>query len=130
MILKGEITFLINRDNTSISIGCHESGMTIVELNLNPDQLSAILSRQGHVKCDVIFNDGNSNKFGKKMENKYFEFEISKEVRSRKETNELHQIALKEVEEGWIPDMYYGSQNSFFQKDGKDFARCTIRRWV
>lgn len=32
--------------------------------------------------------------------------------------------------DGWTPDLYFGSQNSFFRENGKEYARVTIRRWI
>jgi hypothetical protein len=29
----------------------------------------------------------------------------------------------------WLPENTYGSQDSFFSKEGKYFARTVIRRW-
>lgn len=30
----------------------------------------------------------------------------------------------------WVSDNYFQSQDSFFSKDGKNYARAVIRRWV
>ena len=31
---------------------------------------------------------------------------------------------------GWTSDDYFGFQHSFFMKDGEEWARVTVRRWV
>jgi hypothetical protein len=49
---------------------------------------------------------------------------------------ERNEVAVKAAAEyvaknrpGWIARTYFGSQNSFFTKNGKQYARCTIERW-
>ena len=35
-----------------------------------------------------------------------------------------------QIEDPNAATTFFGSQNSFFKRDGKQYARCTIRRWV
>ena len=127
-IENAKITMLINRDYTEIEIHDADANTTLARVKLTPEQLSMILSRQGYVECEC--NTGDLKKIGKKHENKYFEFEIvyskSKEDLTLACNEALFQQGMCE----WESDNYYGSQNSFFSKDGKDYARTVIRRWV
>ena len=47
---------------------------------------------------------------------------------------ELVPVAVKAIKkvcpEGWIPSMYFGGQSSFFKRDGRQYARVTIRRYI
>ena len=52
------------------------------------------------------------------------------EIAKKSNQLELQKIAQSHLSDGWIADAYFGSQNSFFKKDGKQYARATIRRWL
>lgn len=41
-----------------------------------------------------------------------------------------HEEAKKHTPEGWEASTYFGSQDSFFRKDGAEYARTNIYRWV
>ena len=69
-------------------------------------------------------------KIGKKHENKYFEFEIAYSKSKEDLTLACNEALFQQGMHEWEADNYYGSQNSFFSKDGKDYARVVIRRWV
>jgi hypothetical protein len=131
MKLKGKISILINREYTTIEIEDDLASTTFVKARLTPEQLSAVLSRQARIDCELEIR--GLEKIGKKHENKYFEFEIQKGLRDSKYSESLRTIAqnlLNNQDEGWIAEGYFSSQNSFFEKDGKQYARCTIRRWI
>ena len=60
-----------------------------------------------------------------------YNFEIPKEMSGYGHNAEkLQELAQSKLTDGWIADKYFGSQTSFFSKDEKHYARCTIRRWV
>lgn len=130
-IKNPKITMLINRKYTEIEIIDSDANTTIAKVKLTPEQLSAILSREGYVDCECT--TGELSRIGKKHEHKQFEFEI---IDSEVKNNEsLLLLACNEAlsQQGmaeWIPDKYFRSHGSFFTKDGKDYARATIRRWV
>jgi len=128
MKVEGRISILINRENTTIEIQDEKANARFVTVTLTPEQLSAALSRQMAVECELVVK--GLEKVGKKHENKYFEFEIDENIRSSKYENELHKIAESLLTDGWVADRYFSSQNSFFKKDGKQYARCIIRRWI
>jgi hypothetical protein len=71
------------------------------------------------------------DKVGKKHENKTYEFEIG-DIDKRDEERlwlaAIRSLGKDDLHE-WTPDKYFRSQNTFFQKDGKNYARCTIRSW-
>ncbi len=128
MKLEGRISMLVNREETTIKIKDDKANVTLAVVSLTPEQLSMILSRQVDVECEIEV--GNLSKIGKTHECKSFEFEIPSEIRGRKSDSELQEIAQSQLSDGWVADGYFGSQNSFFAKDGKQYARCTIRHWV
>ena len=125
------ITILINREYTVIELHEHQSNVMFCRIRITPEQLSAALSRHGRVECSIDV-DG-LDKLGKVHENKSFEFEINDNIQ-RKDIIYLNDLCLKALKKNnmseWTPDLYYNSQDSFFKKDEKQYARVTIRRWT
>lgn len=125
MKINGKISILIDREKTKIELFDENSRITFATATLTPEQLSSALSRLSLTECSIDVHE--LQKVGKKLEHKELVFE----VRSAYEKSEdAYKIACEIVDDGWIPDSYFGSKNSFFTKDNKHYARCTIRRWV
>ena len=123
------ITILINEGRTFIDLHDENAAVTFIRIELTPAQLSQALSRQSHTKCEMEICD--LNVVGKKMEHKTIEFEIPVDCGYGEDRRKIAmEHAQKVCPEGWITENYFGSQNSFFYKDGKNYARCTIRRWL
>ena len=72
----------------------------------------------------------NLGRVGMKREHKTLEFRISKDIAYEDRKDMAYELALENCPEGWVPDKYFSSQGSFFNKDGVEMARTTIRRWV
>ena len=121
------ITILANDGEVKIELKDAKSSITFARVSMTAEQFVRALSRTSYCDCDCeVFS---LEKIGKQHENKTFEFEIPKF-----EYNERHaktaEIAKAVCPDGWLPDTYFGSKDSFFEKDGKFYARCTIRRWI
>ena len=127
-LLKGKISILIDRDGTTIEIEDDVANTTFVKVRLTPEQLSAALSRLANVDCELEV--AGLDRVGKRHEHCTFEFEIPKELASSSKEKELQELAQSLLTDGWISGGYFSSQNSFFNKDGVQYARCTIRRYV
>lgn len=131
MKINGKITILINREFTTIELIDDDSSITFAKIVLTPEQLSSALSRIACTECNMQVY--GLEKIGKTMEHKQLEFELPRMNMSSMDAKELNEIAQKLLDkenEGWVSESYFGSQNTFFTKDGKPYARCTIRRWV
>lgn len=136
MKIEGRISILVGTDSTTIQIKDHNASTRFLEITLSPDQLCACLSRQADVICELEVR--GLERVGKKHENKTFEFKkpsgIKTHGNSREEVDILHAAAIEALKESnmndWIPDKYFGSQNTFFRKENEDWARVTIRRYV
>lgn len=128
MKIEGKISIFISATGTIIQIKDNQANAQFVEVFLTPEELSMALGRQAHVPCKIDVY--NIEKIGKKHENESFVFEIPPNLTTSRNSDELQKIAQSLLSDGWIADGYFGSQNSFFQKDGKHYARCTIRRWI
>lgn len=128
---KGKITILFNRDGMEINLIDNDSGTQFATVILNQEQTCAALSRQGYVECNIELN--GLDRVGKKQEHREFLFEIP-DLDYKTKNDFAHEICLSELKkqgmEDWKPDNYYGSQNSFFNKNGKRYARAIIRRWI
>lgn len=130
MKIKGSISILVNKETTTIQVHDEQAVIQFLEIELTAEQFCAALGRFSRVKCELDLRSVDN--IGKQHENKYFEFEIPNNLKSSKHTDALHEIAqtlLDEQGEGWVADNHFASQNTFFTKDGKDHARCTVRRW-
>lgn len=126
--LQGKISIFINREYTTIEIEDENANARFVKVTLTPEQLSAALSRQMSVDCDLEVK--GLWRVGKKHENKKLEFEIPEKLATSSKSNELQELAQSQLNDGWIAESYFGSQDSFFKKEGKQYARVTIRRWI
>lgn len=123
--MKGSITFLPSQEGTTIKVRCESSKITFLEVTLTNDQLASMMSRLANTECEISVK--GLDKVGKQHEHRVFEFEYaSKDTLSLDCDVAMANAGLFD----WTPETYYGSQGSFFQRDGKDFARTTIRRWV
>ena len=125
--LKGKISILINRKHTTIEIEDNNANVRFLTIKLTPEQLSEALSRMMYVDWEIEVR--GLEKVGKTHENKIFEFEIPKELASSNNEIKLQEIAQNLLTDNWIADGYFSSQNSFFIKENKQMARCTIRKW-
>lgn len=128
MEIEGKITILSSEEGVSIEIRDSNSSIRFCRIFLTPEQFTEAIGRTANVQCkSILVND--LDKIGKTMENKTMEFEIG-EIIDRDKLKVLSQEILDKEQSGWISDGYFGSYNSFFKKGDKNFARCTIRRWV
>jgi hypothetical protein len=138
---KGNISILVNEDRTTIEVMDPISGIIFVKVTLTPEQLSCALSRLTRTPCQKV-EVFDLERVGMKREVKYFDFECqqfgnisSRDIEKGNEKGErfidlVKEEALKQLGEEWHPDIYFGSQNSFYIKDGKRFARTHASRWV
>ena len=122
------ISILIGSESTTIELIDNTSSITFASVTLTPEQLSNALSRVTYTPCQIDVK--GLDKLNKKMVNKYHEFEIPKDIPYSDKNKILSDIIKDTLPDGWISDNYFSSQNTFFKKDGKDYARTTIRQWV
>ena len=129
---KGRITILLNRDGMEINLIDNDSGTQFAVIKLNQEQTCQALSRLSNTHCTIEVL--GLEYVGKKQEHKEFVFEILPDEDYKLGNGALNQMCLRELKKNgmgdWIPDNYYNSQNSLFNKDGKKYARAIIRRWI
>ncbi len=122
--IKGSITFLPSQEGTTIKVRCETSKITFLEVTLTNDQLASMMSRLANTECEIEVK--GLDKVGKQHEHQQFEFEYDK----KENVKWICEMAVEKEFKDWTSDHHYGSQNSFFQRDGKNFARTMIRRWI
>lgn len=131
---KASISILVNSEYTTIEITDETASRMFVRVTLTPEQLSKALSRLMSTPCEAEVMENALPVLNMKLEVKKLEFEIPKKLwrEHRNETSEklLAEIAHQKAPKGWTPDIRFSSQDSFFIKGEKNYARCTIRRWV
>lgn len=127
MKIDAQITIRATYDN-KIYIEIHDkaSRLAFVELELTNEQfVNAALNRLGNT--EVMSAEVHSlDRVGKIMEHKPLEFPITK----WRDADEAKSVVANYCPKGWIPDMGFNNQTSFFEKDETRYARTTIRRWV
>jgi hypothetical protein len=100
------------------------SSKRIAKIILDEKQFFNAISGLGYVKCKKA-EAYNFDTINKKMEYKELKVEIEEPDKK------LAKRLIKHLcPKGWIPDMYFNSQDSFIYEKGKCYAVDTIRRWV
>lgn len=124
----GRITILINPEKTTIELIDDQASTVFASIELTPNQLSRALGRGSYTECKIVLN--GLDRLGKKMENKTHEFQIPSVIPYEQREKVLSEVIKETLPDGWVSDNYFNSQNTYFKKDGKDYARTTIRRWI
>jgi len=115
-------------DFISIIISGQNSRVEVMEVKMPIAEFAKAITGQGY--CKGVGSLRGCEKFGLKMENKPFEFKLpdSSDWKTRK--SDALDIVKNVCPDGWEPDSYFSSQDSFFSKGTEQWAMCVIRRWV
>ena len=135
MKLKGKLTISRQQgggkdDRICISIVDEDAAVEFVEAELTLEQYALAITGLGRVECDVEVR--GLDKVGKRMEldTLIFPLKIADDDYGTGRKAHATKRAKEACPAGWVPDCYFNSQGSFFQRDGETWARCSIRRWV
>lgn len=124
------ISILMDESGARIEITDSPSGITFLCARVTPENFTAAMGRLLNVDCtaDVYSLD----RIGFQHEHKPFVFKLPNEgpVAWDQRAAVAHAAAKEACPAGWEPTSYFGSQDSFFTKDGEDWARCKIERWA
>jgi len=132
--MKGNITILVDGKGARIEVEDESSGIRFLKINLSAEQFMTCFGRLANVECDIDVR--GLDLIGKTRETGKHEFKIPAELYNRRYKERdyfdktAQELAQSQLTDGWIADSYFGSHGSFFQKDGEQWARVTIRRWV
>lgn len=88
MKINASLTLLINSDSTTIEVRDSDASICFLRIKLDPEQLSAALSRLANVKCDAEVL--SIDKIGKTHVCDTYEFEIPDELWGSSNKDALH----------------------------------------
>ena len=131
MKLDTQITVLFSADGLHLKVTDKPSGVTFLDITMNAAQVCQAFSRLSNVQvteCEIKGLD----KIGKRHEHKSFTVTIPGDIDYNTRQEIARQKLLEECPEGWVPDLYLGSQNSFSYnyKTKQTTVTTFIRRWV
>lgn len=129
MKINAKVTILFDRDGMSIDVRDGDAAISFLRLRLDPVQACSAMGQLAYTHATLAEVRG-LDCVGKKMENQTLAFPLPPEADYPNQKKLAAAAAEAHCPEGWTHDNYFGSQESFFQKDGKPWARVTIRRWV
>ena len=127
---EGKITMLFGEDGLKIEVWDGTASIMFAKIKIEPEQTLQAFSRLACVPCKTeVFG---LDKVGKKMISENFIFEVPRYglIPWKEREAAVGEIAKKECPEGWEPGLYFNGQNSFFEKNGQNFARTYIKKWV
>lgn len=110
----------------SIRLRCESSRTRFLDLEMDYAEFAQALTGLSEVNCKIITR--KLDRIGKTKETRPLEFMVPEGKHLDKSV--AKDRATKEVPEGWVSDAYFNSTDSFFQKNGKYWARTTMSRWV
>lgn len=133
--IDGDVTLLIDEQGARIEVRDKNASLMIVDIKMTARDFMAALGRLGHCLAEIQVTE-HPERIGTTMKFDRIEFPLSKKAENsrRWSLDKLaHQEAVKycsKYHPGWIPDDYYGGQESYFiEKDGRKWARTIIRKW-
>lgn len=109
----------------SIEVIDNKSRARFLELKVDYADFAQLVTGLSFVGCDGAVR--NLERVGKKKVGKQIEFEVSNYYGSKDEAREKVNNYLVD---GYVVHNDFTSQDSFFSRDGKDYARTTIFKWV
>jgi hypothetical protein len=128
MRINGEITLLMSEEGMTIELYDSDAKIAFLRIELDQKQTCKALSRVAYTNCKNVEIYGIKN-VGKIREVKELVFDMPESTWSnRKEVaqNKVHQMCP----DGWVPETRFSSQDSFFAKEGINYARTIIMHWV
>ena len=106
------IHFYIDRNSKSFLEVIDEASMIkVATIRLTNDQVCSILSNTMTTGIKAAIN--NDSRLGKTMVNENMKLELPFDSIYPKDLKKVHEFVVQNTPEGWIPDEYYGSKNSF-----------------
>ncbi len=127
MKIEGNLTILVSSERIEISVRDRNAGVKFLSTVINPETFCSMLGRLAEVPVELEVK--GLQKVGKTMEIDTLEFCMPSHSYEEQKTVATTE-AIKACPDGWIPDTYFGSQDSFFRVGEKEMARCIIKRWV
>lgn len=110
-----------------ISVEDDDAGIQFLELEMSLEDFAECVT--GLHGCDANMKFRGLENVGKKQERDTIEFKMP-DCSYKEQEKIAYEQAKLNTPEGWIASSYFGSEGSFFTKDGENWARTSIHRWV
>lgn len=114
-------------EKISISVTDADAHVQFLEIEIELADMMKCLT--GGYQIDCWMETRGLDVVGKMNERLNLEFEMPEHSYSDR-VEVARKAADKAAPEGWSVSGYFGSQNSFFERDGVKMARTTMDRWV
>jgi hypothetical protein len=115
----------IKGDYITLSVVDENAVIEPIDIKMTIEDFGRAITGEGRLPCSFVLR--GVDKVGKVREAKPLEFQLP-DGETGKEA--ARAIAKRECPEGWTPWLSFNSQFSFFTKEGENWARTTIYRWV
>lgn len=115
------------REKISIRVKDESSRIEFLEIEIDLVSFAKAITGLSEVKCEMVTR--RLEHVGKTEEIDKLEFEIPEHTYTNREEVTL-ETALKLCPDSWTLDPYLGSKDSFSYKDGKEYCRVNIFRYV
>lgn len=125
--MNGKMTMLFSEDGLVLELKDEKSGVTFIRARLTSEQTLALMSRQALV--DFEFEATGLDKVGKQVYHDTLILEMPKDYPWKDKKSIAEKLAIEHCPEGWQPELYFGSRDSFFNKDGKEFCKTQLMKW-
>ena len=123
-----KVSILGDEGEVRIEIQDPASRVMFLELRLTPEDFcAAAMGRLSGVNAAATVR--SLRKVGLTTEHQPLEFQIPDTDYAARAAVAC-ELADKHCPDGWVASHYFGSQGSFFRRDGESWARTTIRRWL
>ena len=130
--IDAQVTILCSGDKVELWVEDKDSHNQFLALEMSAEAFTAALGRLAARPAKAIVR--GLDKIGMVQENKTWEFQVTDITYKGSFYHErlglAESIAKQNCPEGWVADMGFNSQGSFFRKGEEEWARTTIRRWV
>ena len=123
--MEGNLTIVIpmDHDDTTVKLEVRDTDASIEFLDIFIDEHEFLRCLRGLGHADCTLKARGLDKVGLKQEYKQFEFRLSTKADYKTREKEAIRDACALCPEGWKIDRSFGSQSSFFEKDGLRYGR-------
>ena len=133
MSIKGQLTisrpsYSGERKSISIKVKDSTAGVNFLDIEIPLDNFAECLTGLAAVDCSIEVR-GLEN-VGKTIKRENLVFEMPASIKYSERKSAAFDLAKLAAPAGWVVRDYFDSQDSFFTKDGKDYAQTQMMRWV
>ncbi len=132
-MIKGKLT--ISRPNygdgkekIAIKLKDVDAVLSPIEIEIGYEEFALAITGMSSVECE--FEATFLDRIGKQRESMILAFEMPSHFNACRNKDVARERAAEAAPEGWVFEKNFSSQNSFYEEDGKRYARTNAYRWV